>query len=125
MTRAGVWQAMAAGALACAAVAQPAWADSPTTRYVDGMMGKLGRGVANIVTGPLELIRVPTLVGRADGLYASITAGLLQGLWRGVAREVGGAYEVVTFFLQYPDDFAPVVRPDYVWKNGNWAEETD
>ncbi len=97
----------------------------PTVFAAEGQSGplrKLGRGVANIVTGPLELIRTPEMVGRRDGYYAALSVGLLEGVWRSFLRVAVGVFEVGTFFSGIPGDFEPAMRPEFVWAHGNWAE---
>ncbi len=91
--------------------------------YGDGVRTKLGRGIANVFTAPLELIRTPELVGRETGsLAAQLTTGIVQGVWQTIVREVAGIYEVLTFYAEVPKGFRPLVKPEYVWKDGNWAE---
>ena len=58
----------------------PVRAAETSPSYADGALGKLGRGVANVLTCPLELIRTPTLVAREHGTIAGLTIGLVKGL---------------------------------------------
>lgn len=89
--------------------------------YLDGAARKLGRGAANVLTAPLELIRTPYFIGAQDGGFAAITAGMAQGLVAGVVRELAGIVEVVTFPIPIPKDFRPLVRPEFVYAHGDWA----
>ena len=72
---------------------------------------KLGRGVANVLTGWVEIpiqmqnYYVPNDTG------TSLFTGAAVGLARGVIRTGVGAYETVTFFLPYPEGFAPILPP--------------
>ena len=109
-------------ALLVLSLATQVWAAEVSPTYMDGALGKLGRGIANIATCPLELIRTPTLVGRQDGYIAAVTVGLLQGAWRTLQRGTVGVFEVVTFCAEIPKDFQPIVKPEFVWAHGNWAE---
>ena len=93
-----------------------------SSTYMEGATRKLGRGIANVVTSPLELIRTPELVGRRDGYIGGLTVGIAQGAWHAVARFATGAYDAVTFLLPVPRDFDPVLYPEFVWKHGAWAE---
>lgn len=105
------------------AAAPAAWAATEIrTPYVDGALRKLGRGITNVVTCPVELLRTPEKVGRRDGYLAATTVGLLQGAWRGILRGVVGVFEIVTFPVEVPKDFAPLMRPEYVFGHGNWME---
>ena len=90
--------------------------------YGQGMLNKLGRGITNVVTCPLELIRMPVLAGRRGGLYAEVGQGILHGAWRTIMRGAVGVFEVGTFFLEIPKHFEPIVQPEFVWAQGNWAE---
>ena len=90
--------------------------------YANGIMTKLGRGIANVLTCPLELIRTPTLVGRQQGNVAALSVGLAQGAWRTVQRGAIGLFEVVTFFAEVPDNFEPIMTPEFVHAHGDWAQ---
>ena len=85
---------------------------------VDDMLGrynlqpafeKLGRGLSNFLGGWLE---VPLNI---DKRYAgsdtggSFLTGAVIGLFKGVVRTGVGAYETVSFFLPYPENFAPIL----------------
>lgn len=89
--------------------------------YWDGIARKLGRGVANVVTAPLELIRKPYLVGEEEGGFAGITVGLAQGVKAMAMRELAGLYEVATFCLPIPKEFQPLVYPEFVYAHGDWT----
>ena len=90
--------------------------------YVDGMLRKLGRGIANIATSPGELLRTPAVVSQKDGNLAGATIGIVQGAWRTVLRALTGVFEVVTFYAEVPANFEPLMQPEFVWHHGNWAE---
>ena len=91
--------------------------------YTTGALRKLGRGVANLATCPLELVRMTTLVGRRDGNLAALSVGLIQGTWRTALRGLAGAYEVTTFVIPLPRGFKPVMTPEFVYAHGDWTEE--
>ena len=118
--RHAVW--FGACALGISLAATPAWAGDGTSAYMNGMWRKLGRGIANVVTCPLEIPRTSALVGRTDGGVAAWTTGTLQGTWRGLVRGVTGVFEIVTFYAGIPTGFEPLFTPEYVWTSGNWAE---
>lgn len=89
--------------------------------YWDGVGRKLGRGAANVVTAPLELIRNPYLISERDGGLAGITVGLVHGVTDLVVRAVAGVYEVATFLLPVPKGFRPLVSPEFIYAHGDWA----
>ena len=93
--------------------------EAPT--YVNGVTRKLGRGIANVATAPLEILRHPVLVDERDGRVAGLTIGLIRGAIWTVWRAVGGAWEVVTFPLPIPGGFRPVVEPEFVFAHGQWS----
>ena len=123
------WQIWLAVTMVAMGLSTQAWANIPGTSdesrdnaYINGMLTKFGRGVSNIVTSPLELLRTPTLVGRRQGNLAGITVGLAQGAWRTLERAAIGVFEVVTFFAEVPDNFQPIMKPEFVYADGDWVE---
>ena len=91
--------------------------------YRNGSARKLGRGFANVVSAPLEVLRKAYLVGQKDGGLAGMTVGVVQGVSAAIIREGAGIVEVLTFFTPVPvADFQPLVTPEFVFVNGNWAE---
>ena len=103
-------------------MAAAASAEEGQSSRIDGALHKLGRGIANIATCPAELIRTPELVGQKDGYLAAMTAGIAQGAWRTVLRGVTGIFEVATFYAEIPKDYAPLMKPEYVFAHGDWVE---
>ena len=89
--------------------------------YWHGTTRKLGRGAANVLSAPFELIRKPFLVGQSDGGMAGMTVGVVQGLLAAVTREGAGLIEVVTFWTPFPNDFQPLVKPEFIYANGDWV----
>jgi len=121
----GRWAAIALAACVIGLWMGPAHAElpppEPTRRSqdrVDEMMGrynlfpaftKLGRGLSNFLGGWMEIpLNVRQHGSRAD-TAGSFFTGLAHGLVKGVVRTGVGAYETVTFFLPYPENYAPVL----------------
>ena len=96
-------------------------ADEGTTGYLEGSTRKLGRGICNMVTAPLELIRTPHLVTQQEGGLAGATVGMIQGVGAVVIRELAGAIEIASFFLPFPNGFNPILKPEFVYANGDWV----
>lgn len=123
--RAARWGTAILGAVMGLGAAMPlGWAAADEYHpkgYLDGAARKLGRGAANVLTAPLELIRTPYFIGAQDGGFAAITAGMAQGLVAGVVRELAGIVEVATFPIPIPKDFRPLVKPEFVYAHGDWA----
>ncbi|MBI2923045.1 MAG: exosortase system-associated protein, TIGR04073 family [Planctomycetes bacterium] len=119
------------GAIFCLA-AVPCMAQTSTTTTVDDepphlgptetesvltkMMTKLGRGIVNIITFIGELPKQMVLTGRDKGFTAAITLGFLKGLGMSVVRFGAGIWEVALFLSPWPDDYKPVLEPEYVWE---------
>lgn len=91
--------------------------------YVSGSLRKLGRGIANVVTCPIELPRTVEKVALRDGYLAGGTVGILQGAWRTVVRGVVGVFEVATFYAENPKGFAPLIRPEFAFGHDVWEPE--
>ena len=103
-------------------MAAPLWAEEIATPRANAALRKLGRGIANIATCPFELLRTPALVGQQEGYIAASSVGILQGAWRTILRGVVGVFEVGTFYAEIPKDYGPLMKPEFVWAHGNWAE---
>ena len=101
----------------------PAWAEMPSAAArsqdrVDEMMGrynlhpafeKLGRGVSNALGGWLEIpLNVDQRYSTSD-TGGSFLTGTAYGVVKGIVRTGVGLYETVTFFLPYPENFAPIL----------------
>ena len=114
---------LAAVAAICLGLAGTAFAEYQATDrqgadQVDQMLGrynlypafeKLGRGTANALGGWLEVpYNINQRFSKSD-TAGSFFTGAAQGLVKGAVRTAVGAYEVVTFFLPYPEDFAPIL----------------
>lgn len=70
---------------------------------------KLGRGVANTLGGWLEFpLNIQKRYTKAD-TAASLFTGAAVGLVKGAVRTGVGVYEVVTFWLPYPEHYAPIL----------------
>ena len=108
----------AAGAVSAGASPIDETSNSPS--YVSGALRKLGRGISNVVTSPLELPRKIEQVGSQDGWVAASTVGVLQGVWRFLLRAGAGVYETVTFFVEAPSGFRPVIQPEFIFGEDNW-----
>ena len=109
--------------LALACCVGPVWgaAEERPLGYLEGSTRKLGRGACNIMTGPLEMIRTPSLVTQQEGGLAGATVGVIQGVGAAITRELAGVLEVATFFLPFPNRFNPIMKPEFVYAHGDWV----
>jgi putative exosortase-associated protein (TIGR04073 family) len=87
----------------------------------DNAMTKLGRGVANMVTFPLEVPEQISRANNSDGPFAGYTVGVLKGFGCALGRACVGVFEAATFLIPYPKDFKPVLKdPEYFFENSNY-----
>lgn len=87
----------------------------------DLSMHKLGRGLANIGTAVFEIPRMTSRTADDYGWWAASTIGLAKGVWYGALRLVTGVFEVVTFPLEIPKDYGPLLEPEFVFEDGDYA----
>lgn len=72
---------------------------------------KLGRGAGNVFTGWLEIpLAIQERYTNQDPVTTFVT-GTSVGLVKGVTRTLVGVYEVATFFIPYPQQYAPILPP--------------
>ena len=95
------------------AIAAPAYCDDP--------LKKLGRGICNVATCPLELLKQPSDVSNADGPMAGLTYGILKGAAMVGVRALVGVYEIATFPIPVPQDYKPILtNPEFFLEEQNW-----
>lgn len=76
---------------------------------------KLSTGVANIVTGIVEIPKTMIITGRREGATYGMTAGFFIGLVHTLGRTLTGALDVATFLVPT----TPIVHTRYVWEDFN------
>ena len=101
----------AGAALAFSALTLPAVAGAQE----DTAASKLGRGVAGVTLGILEIPGNIVQETRTNGVLSGMTVGFVVGVGKFVARELVGVYEIVTAPIPIPRDYAPVLAPEYAW----------
>jgi putative exosortase-associated protein (TIGR04073 family) len=82
---------------------------------VEGMATKGVRGVANIVTGWVEIPKQIYVTGKETGWLRGSVIGPLKGIGMTVVRTVSGVGELLTFFVAYPGFYDPWIEPRFVW----------
>lgn len=92
-------------------VSAPCYADG------GGPLRKLGRGVANMATGVLELPSHIVSVTEEDGYVAGVTYGIVKGLAMSLLRTVVGVYETLTFAVPLPFHYEPILEPEFLLGN--------
>ena len=78
--------------------------------YAGDAVQKLGRGTANIATCSLELPQTMGQTAEEKGPLAGFTWGVFHGVFNVVKRAAVGVYEVATFPLPLPKDYAPILK---------------
>ncbi|MEA3305453.1 MAG: exosortase system-associated protein, TIGR04073 family [Candidatus Omnitrophota bacterium] len=86
-----------------------------TSGYAQDPAKKLGRGLANILTGWIELPKNVYDTSVEDSPLAGLTIGLAKGVGMTIVRTGAGIYEIVTFPFPIPEDYAPVLEPEFVF----------
>ena len=87
-----------------------------TTSFAqNNMLRKLGRGCANVVTGAIEVPKAIQETFYDEGPVAAVSWGVVDGLYKFVARTVVGVYEIVTFPIPLPAGYAPIVEPEFLF----------
>ena len=86
-----------------------------TTCFAQDMGKKLTIGLANILTGWVELPKNIYDTSVEDNLFSGLTLGLATGVGMAIVRTGAGIYETVTFPFPIPEDYAPVLEPEFVF----------
>jgi putative exosortase-associated protein (TIGR04073 family) len=76
---------------------------------------KAGRGVAGMTLGVLEVPGNVVQETRTNGFFSGATVGFAMGVGKLVARELVGVYEFVTAPFAVPENFEPVLQPEFPW----------
>jgi len=80
--------------------------------FADDPMRKLGRGVANIITGPFEIVNETIIGARDQNLFVAPFRGVFFGTAKGLYRMVIGVVEGFTFLIPVPKGYAPIMEPE-------------
>jgi putative exosortase-associated protein (TIGR04073 family) len=76
---------------------------------------KLGRSLANMTTGFLEVPGQMVRETRARGAGVGVPLGFVKGLGGIVVRELVGVYEFLTSPLPWPAGYQPIIEPEFPW----------
>ena len=74
---------------------------------------KLGRGLANLLAGWVEIPKGIQSVGNENGFLAGITWGPIYGVGNALVRTGAGAYEVATFPVPVDGKYDPILEPEF------------
>jgi putative exosortase-associated protein (TIGR04073 family) len=76
---------------------------------------KLGRGLAAMTCGFLELPGNIVKETRARGAGVGVPLGFAKGLGGIVVRELVGVYEFLTAPMPWPAGYKPILEPEFPW----------
>ena len=76
---------------------------------------KLGRGVANTLTGWVELPKNVYDTSVEGNAFSGMTLGLAKGAGMTLVRTASGIFELATFPFPLPEDYKPILEPEYVF----------
>lgn len=87
----------------------------PPPCYAQDPFTKLGRGVANTLTGWVEVPKNICSTSTEENVLSGITLGTIKGLGLGLLRTGAGIYDIVTFPFPLPEGYRPFLEPEYVF----------
>ena len=83
-----------------------------------GPVRKLSRGVANSITGVLEVPYTMAHVQKRDGVIPAMSWGVISGVQNAVVRTVVGMTELMTFPFRFPNNgYGPMLKPEFIQDN--------
>ncbi len=86
-----------------------------TVCFAQDPFTKLGRGIANTLTGWIELPKNIYTTSVEDNPLAGVTLGLAKGAGMTLVRTGAGIYEIATFPFPLPEAYKPILEPEYVF----------
>lgn len=86
-----------------------------TQCYAQDPLNKLGRGLANVLTGWVELPKNVYDTSVEENVLSGLTMGLAKGVGMTIVRTGAGVFETVTFPFPIPEDYEPVLEPEFVF----------
>ena len=86
-----------------------------TQAYAQDPAKKLGRGLANVLTGWVELPKNIYDTSVEENILSGLTMGLAKGVGMTIVRTGAGIYETITFPFPIPEDYQPVLEPEFVF----------
>lgn len=81
--------------------------------YFGNSSEKFVSGIANAVTGWVELPKNVILTGQKEGPVYGATIGLAMGIMHTVGRSLVGVLDAATFFIPTK----PSVNPPFIWQD--------
>lgn len=91
----------------------PATASAQGVDYTAGR--KVGRGLAALTTGFLEIPGNIVQVGRQRGYDWGFTWGFAMGVGKIIPRTLVGTWEFLTAPFELPAGYKPIMQPEFPW----------
>ena len=85
--------------------------------YAQTPQRKLMRGTVNLMTGWVEVPKNIYDVSIENGIRSGLTKGTASGVALAIVRTGCGVYEMATFPFPVPDNYEPIMYPEYVLSN--------
>ncbi len=82
--------------------------------HAEDALSKLGRGVANTLTGWVELPKNVYSTSVESNAFTGATLGIARGAGMSIVRTGAGIFEIATFPFAVPEDYKPILEPEYV-----------
>ena len=101
--------------VACAAALAFSFVLAPGLAGAQSAARKVGRGLAGMTCGFLEVPGNIVETTRERGAGWGFTLGFVQGLGMIVVRELVGVYEFVSAPFPLPSGFQPIIHPEFPW----------
>lgn len=87
-----------------------------TASYAQDPAKKLGRGIANILTGWVEIPKNIYNTSIESNPLVGLTVGTAKGIGMSIVRTGAGVYELITFPFPLPEDYMPILEPEFVFQ---------
>ncbi len=91
---------------------------APTTAFAEpeyNSARKVGRGFANVALGFLAIPGQMIIETHNRGAAAGLPLGFAMGIGWFVTTEVVGIWEILSCPFEIPEDFAPIIEPEFPW----------
>lgn len=86
-----------------------------TACFANDPFTKLGRGLANTLTGWVEIPKNIYATSVEENALSGITLGLAKGAGMTIVRTGAGIYEIATFPFPLPENYKAILEPEYVF----------
>jgi putative exosortase-associated protein (TIGR04073 family) len=105
--------------ISCSAIFLSLAVFCPLSFAADNPAQKFNRGLINIITSPLEIAKQINKGWKQSAKESKPAGkGIFSGFFKGIAYSAGrlgsGVWDVVTFPVKTPKNYAPLMKPEFV-----------